>query len=61
VRKADEPLVRCNMLHSTRVQLYEIMLTTGERMWEVLRRLIAAEHVRLFNPEEEGLAEEKEA
>jgi hypothetical protein len=49
------------MLHSTRVQLYEIMLATGERMWEVLRRLIAAEHVRLFNQSDEELAEEREA
>lgn len=53
MRRAPGPLVRCNYLKETREQLEEIRAVTGERQWEILKRLVTAEHERVvLNPDE---------
>lgn len=58
MKRADEPLVRCHMMASTRDEAYAIIGRTGERLWELYSRLIHAEHERLFQPSEEPASNE---
>lgn len=62
MKRADEPLVKCVITQGARQQAREIVARTGERLWELYRRLIRAEWNRLnaevpFHRSEEGLAE----
>lgn len=61
MRKADDELVRCLFPRSSRVKLIAICKVTGERRWEAFRRLLDAEHRRLFPLLEDSLAEEEDA
>lgn len=53
MRPAAEKLVRCHQTETTKLMVSEIMAETGERQWQLLWRLVQAEWLKLFHPQEE--------
>lgn len=51
MRAAPESLVRIGILQSTRDRIRAIRRITRERVWELIDRLIEAEHRRLHQAE----------